>query len=437
MAGAPVLTPAVPDATGRRARHPVTCLPTRRLHLHHRGPIGARALRRRLARDPDRAGLHHRSRCSGGRHPVGRAARRRPDAAVGRADRRSWFAGDRASRPGGLPYRGPSPFLVFAAAIPVSLLVGVIVSDPARHRRRAARRSVRRAPVGHDPGARLRRAGAPARRRHRRPRLARDGRRTAQRTALLDMGGGALWAIPVIGVTAIVSRRPAAPLPGHARQPAAPDRRRSVGFALSLLAGVIVAPFGEEILFRGFATTAWVRGLGYRRGLLTAAPGLRLRPRPDGQRGRRPSEAFGLAVVGFSAAHPGRHRARLDLPPARDGLGVVRPPRRVQRHPPGPRREVGEPATLSAGMSRGAPAVEPPVRASSLGSASSSRSGWRGELAGSRRSGPGAFGRRRGTPMRALDGSAARSRTLGALALCSPSAFASTPHGADPRSGAR
>ena len=177
--------------------------------------------------------------------------------------------------------------------------------------------------------------------------------------AFLEMGGGALWAIPVIGVTAIVSGvllrlfpvTPVSPLP---------PTGDPVGFALSLLAGVIVAPFGEEILFRAFATTAWVRGLGYRRGLLTAAlvfafahvltvSGANAERRVRARRGR------------LRLAHPGRHRARLDLPPARDGLGVVRPPRRVQRDPLGPGRG-GEPVAL-AGMSRGAPRVEPPVRA--------------------------------------------------------------------------
>ncbi len=51
----------------------------------------------------------------------------------------------------------------------------------------------------------------------------------------------------------LVPVQPASPLP---------PTGTTIGFALSLLAGVVVAPFGEEILFRGFATTAWVRGRG-------------------------------------------------------------------------------------------------------------------------------------------------------------------------------
>jgi len=48
-------------------------------------------------------------------------------------------------------------------------------------------------------------------------------------------------------------------------------RRVPLTLAAVLLAGVIVAPFGEEILFRGFATTAWTKAFGPRRGLVQAA----------------------------------------------------------------------------------------------------------------------------------------------------------------------
>ena len=72
---------------------------------------------------------------------------------------------------------------------------------------------------------------------------------------------------------------------------------------MSLLAGVIVAPFGEEILFRAFATTAWVRGLGYRRGLVLAALVFAL-AHVLTIGGTNAGEAFGLAVVGFGTRIP-------------------------------------------------------------------------------------------------------------------------------------
>ena len=75
-----------------------------------------------------------------------------------------------------------------------------------------------------------------------------------------------------------------------------------VGFILSLLAGAIVAPFGEEILFRGFATTAWVRGIGARRGLIRGAlffafaHVLTIAARRPATRSSWPSSAFWDAV---------------------------------------------------------------------------------------------------------------------------------------------
>jgi membrane protease YdiL (CAAX protease family) len=94
--------------------------------------------------------------------------------------------------------------------------------------------------------------------------------RRLDRTALMELAGGALWALPVVLLTGIVASvllyvipvEPVSPLPPTGTAP---------GFALSLLAGVVVAPFGEEILFRAFATTAWVRALGIRRGVILGA----------------------------------------------------------------------------------------------------------------------------------------------------------------------
>ena len=201
-----------------------------------------------------------------------------------------------------LPYRGPSPLLVFAAAIPVSLLVGVIVSIPldivgvpldgpfgallsVTIQALVYVALVRLLVV--DTGALDWRAmgvgplNAQA--------LARDGRWRAVGDPRHRGHGHRLG-------------RPAAPLPGHARQPAAPDGR-SRRVRVSLLAGVIVAPFGEEILFRAFATTAWVRGLGYRRGLLTAALVFAF-AHVLTVSGANASDAFGLAVVGFGSRIP-------------------------------------------------------------------------------------------------------------------------------------
>ena len=78
--------------------------------------------------------------------------------------------------------------------------------------------------------------------------------------ALRDLAAGALLAVPVVIVTlalgAILARflEPSPnPLPG------AVD---AVGVIANLLSAAILAPIGEELFFRGFATTAWARAAG-------------------------------------------------------------------------------------------------------------------------------------------------------------------------------
>jgi membrane protease YdiL (CAAX protease family) len=88
--------------------------------------------------------------------------------------------------------------------------------------------------------------------------------------ALGDLGLGALTALPVIVATipvaAIVTRF--LPTPPESPLPPAGDLP---GTVVNLLAGVIVAPISEEIMFRGFATTAWMRGMGRWRGVVRGA----------------------------------------------------------------------------------------------------------------------------------------------------------------------
>jgi len=169
-----------------------------------------------------------------------------------------------------LPYRGPSPFLVFAAAIPVSILAVIVLSIP------LLALSV---PVDGPVGALLS-VSAQAVVYVGLVRLlvvdtgALDWRAMGvvvpDRRAIMQFGGGALWAVPVIFVTGILAQilltvfpvTPASPLPPTGTE---------IGFALSFIAGAIVAPFGEEVLFRSFATTAWATGMGARRGLVVGA----------------------------------------------------------------------------------------------------------------------------------------------------------------------
>jgi membrane protease YdiL (CAAX protease family) len=203
---------------------------------------------------------------------------------------------------GTLPYRGPSPFLVFAAAIPVSILAVIVLSLPL---------VALDVPVDGPVGALLsvsvqaivyvglvRLLVVDTR--------ALDWRAMGvvalDRRAVMQMGGGALWAIPVIFVTAIVAQvlltvfpvTPASPLP---------PTGTAAGFVLSFVAGALVAPFGEEILFRSFATTAWAKGLGARGGLILGALFFAF-AHVVTVTGATAGDAFGLAVVAFAGRIP-------------------------------------------------------------------------------------------------------------------------------------
>ena len=169
-----------------------------------------------------------------------------------------------------LPYVGPSPFLVLAASVPVSVLALLIVSVPL---------SLVGVPLDGPFGALLSVSiqavvyvglvrllvvdvGALD--------WAAMGIRRLDGRAVAAILGGALWAVPVIFVTGILASilfvlvpvQPASPLP---------PTGTAIGIFLSLVAGVLVAPLGEEILFRGFATTAWVRGRGMIGGVVLGA----------------------------------------------------------------------------------------------------------------------------------------------------------------------
>lgn len=199
-------------------------------------------------------------------------------------------------------YAGPSPLLVFAASIPVSVFAIVVLALPLD-----AAGVALDGPLGAvlsvtiqaavylglvrllvvDAGALDWRAMGVVR-----PNL----------QALADAAGGALWAIPVIVLTIPISAILLAVFPVTPESPL-PPTGTATGFALSLLAGVLVAPLGEEVLFRGFATTAWVRGIGVRGGIVRAALVFAV-AHVLTISGATTADAFGLAVVGFATRLP-------------------------------------------------------------------------------------------------------------------------------------
>ena len=171
---------------------------------------------------------------------------------------------------GGRQYVGPSPFLVFAAAIPISSLVGVGIG---------AVLSIARVPVD-GPVAALASVAIQAAVYVGLIRLLvvdngalswadmRISRFSSAAATDLLLGAG--WAVPVIFATLPVAYLISQFIPSKPPN-LLPPTGDPVGFSMNLLAAVIFAPIGEEILFRGFSTTAWMRDMGIQRGLLRGA----------------------------------------------------------------------------------------------------------------------------------------------------------------------
>ena len=295
----------------------------RDVHVHHRGPSRAR-------RSSWSAGWRRSSAsaCVVDRDPVWRrACGHAADLvlalilAVDRADRRRPARrASSAGRAAALPYRGPSPFLVFAASIPVS----VLRSSSRRRSRSSAvgrrpRWAARGAALGRHPGDRLHRARPAAGRRHRRARLASDGRpraRTAARSAeigrrgalgvpghLRDRRSVAQILLPVSSRSSRSARchRPGPPSASSCRSwPACSSRRsarRSSSAGSPRPPGCAGMGAPAALVARGRSFFAFAH-------VLTVT---RARPRamPFAARGRR-----------VRGAAPGRVRARLAVPPA-------------------------------------------------------------------------------------------------------------------------
>jgi hypothetical protein len=142
-------------------------------------------------------------------------------------------------------YAGPSPLLVFAASIPVSILAVIAIGLPL---------SLAGIPLDGPFGALLSvvvqamvyvalirllvvDTGALG--------WAAMGVRTVDRAAIAEMLGGAFWALPVIAATIPVSLILLDIFPVTPESPL-PPTGQAVGFALSLIAGAVVAPFGER-----------------------------------------------------------------------------------------------------------------------------------------------------------------------------------------------
>ncbi len=89
------------------------------------------------------------------------------------------------------------------------------------------------------------------------------------RAQVVELLVGAVFALPVLVVTialGLVLSRFLAPAP-----PVLPEASDVGGIVANLVSAAILAPVGEEIFFRGFATTAWARSSGARSAIVRGA----------------------------------------------------------------------------------------------------------------------------------------------------------------------
>ena len=204
----------------------------------------------------------------------------------------------------GEPYAGPSPIVLFAAIVAVTLLVATVVG--------AALAFIGFEPdkaggVGDliavalqglvfigvvrlmvvSPGAvTWRQMGLPI------PRL----------RAISGLLTGAVFALPIVVITGIVASV-LVQLIGQVPPSPLPPTGTTSGTVLHLIAGAGIAPFAEEVVFRGAALTAWMRTVGpngaiVRSALLFAAA------HAIGISGDNFGQAFSLAIVASLARLP-------------------------------------------------------------------------------------------------------------------------------------
>ena len=294
------------DPHARRRHRPPPVRPGA-THVHHRGPHGAGAVRRRLAGDAPRPRPDGHRRPGRRRRPPRSRCSRRAGRPVRRADRRRRARrASSAGRGACTPIRAVTTPRV-RGGDPRSLLAVIVAGVPAG-RPRAARSTARSGRSFRSSIQTLVYAGlirllvvdTGALRGRRWASAGRIGR------ALTELASGALWALPVIVATVAGLRHPAHGLPGHAGQPAAarPASRRA---SLLHLAGR-----GHRRADRRGAAVPGLRddGLGpgarRRRALVRAALFFAAGPRPRPSTGSRAARRSGWSSSGSPRGCPSR-----------------------------------------------------------------------------------------------------------------------------------
>jgi hypothetical protein len=207
-------------------------------------------------------------------------------------------------RVAGEPYAGPSPVLLFLAIVVVTLLVaglvGTVLSllgvDLTQDRALGDLLTVALQALVFVGVVRLMviSPGALS--------WSDMGLRRPPARALLAAATGAAFALPVVFVTGLVASL-LVPLIGQAPPSPLPATGTATGLGLHLVAGAGIAPFAEEIVFRGAALTAWLRSVGPTNAIVRSAV-LFAAAHAIGIEGATFSQAFGLALVATVARLP-------------------------------------------------------------------------------------------------------------------------------------
>jgi membrane protease YdiL (CAAX protease family) len=173
-------------------------------------------------------------------------------------------------RVAGSPYAGPSPVLVFLAILATSQVAGFAVGLPLALLVHDIPRPIADllgvvVQAGVFVGVlRLMVVGSDA------MSWGDMGLRRGAGNAIRGLLGGAVFAGPVILVTAVVAAI-AAQVTGAVPASPLPPTGTALGLLLHLAAGAVVAPVAEELLFRGFALTAWRRSVGARGAIIRSS----------------------------------------------------------------------------------------------------------------------------------------------------------------------
>ncbi|HLO34797.1 MAG TPA: CPBP family intramembrane glutamic endopeptidase [Candidatus Deferrimicrobium sp.] len=206
-------------------------------------------------------------------------------------------------RAGGVaPYTGPSPFLLLGASVAVgslaasliALLILLLGGDPEGPLVAVILLAVVQATYIGLTHLLVVGTGALS--------WAEMGVRGDVRERVSNLAWGAWFALPVLGLTmvvvallsTVVKAVPESPLPATGT---------TEGLLLNLLGGAVLVPIGEEVMFRGVATTAWRRVYGPSRAIVQGALFFAVVHILQVV-GSTSDQALGLALVAFAARVP-------------------------------------------------------------------------------------------------------------------------------------